>query len=238
MRVQFLLNSNERERHRYAEEKTRIQETAQAVRENNAQLHEQLKEAQRVLEVRKGYDKLAEKITNNRALRPRADQHIALEKLNAEIAELETEREEYSKTWAERREQFGRIVEEGMQMLRLIRDEKEEAERQEGMEDVEEGEEGEGSKSGTPKASAGGATPMHSTHEDDNAPTAQTEMGVHPLAKSMGAGDAERGEQSSSRDDAQMADNGEDKPNAADAVHGKEAEEAEQSNNIDSMDTT
>lgn len=186
VRAQFVLNSNERERQRYVDEKTRILETAQAVRENNVRLHDQLAEAQRQLEVKKGYDKLAEKITSNSALKSRADQRLQIERMNAEIAELERERQEYSETWAERREQFGRIVEEGMQMLRLIRDEKEEAERQEGMDDVEDGEDGEGSKTGTPRASAGGATPAHITAiEGDANPTAQSEMAVHPLSQTI-----------------------------------------------------
>ena len=161
VRAQLLLNSNERERGRYAEQKVRILETAQAVRDRNAGLREQLKAAQRTLEVRKGYDELAQKITNNRNLRPRDEQHVQLEKLDAEIAELEAESQEYAKTWAERREQFGKIVEEGMQMLRLIRDEKEEAERKEGMEEISPG--------GTSQVAtpAGGGTPPHITETTD-----------------------------------------------------------------------
>jgi len=231
VRAQFLLNSNERERQRYVEEKTRILETAQAVRENNAQLHSQLAEAQRQLEVKKGYDKLAEKITNNSALKSRSDQRLQIERMNAEIAELERERQEYSETWAERREQFGRIVEEGMQMLRLIRDEKEEAERQEGMDDVEEGEEGESSKTGTPKASAGGATPIHDAHpEVDVIPTAHSAMAVHPLSHTVNATDS-----STQAEDAQMADEGEQKANT-DVM--EEGEATEQEAIVDSMDTT
>ncbi|KAI5290040.1 hypothetical protein KEM54_002586 [Ascosphaera aggregata] len=140
-RIQLLLTSNEKERMRYAEEKSRIEQTAQAVKENSAELRIQLAEAQKALALRKTYDVLAEKITSNRLLRPRDHQKIRLENLNAEITKLEQEREEYAKTWAERREQFGRIVEEGMQLRRLIRDEKEEVERREGMQDAEDNEE-------------------------------------------------------------------------------------------------
>jgi hypothetical protein len=129
VRIQLLSNSNAKERERYANEKLRIMETAQAIRANTAELRVQLEEAQKTLELRKSYDKLAEKITSNQTLKPRAEQEAALEKLNVEIAELQEESREYSKTWAERRIQFGRIVEEGREMLRLIRDEKEEAER-------------------------------------------------------------------------------------------------------------
>lgn len=83
--------------------------------------------------MRKEYDDLADKITSNRLLRPREDQHANLAKLNAEIADLQVESQEYAQTWSERRQQFGRIIEEGMQLRRLIRDEKEEVERREGM---------------------------------------------------------------------------------------------------------
>ncbi|KAL8675076.1 MAG: hypothetical protein Q9168_000559 [Polycauliona sp. 1 TL-2023] len=140
IRIQFLLTSNIRERERYAAEKVKIQATAQAVRDNTSELRVQLVEAQGKLALRKEYDQLADKITSNRLLRPRAEQHANLEKLNGEIAELERESQEYAQTWSERREQFGKIIEEGMQLRRLIRDEKEEVERREGMED--DGEEG------------------------------------------------------------------------------------------------
>ena len=202
------------------------------MRDNNAQLHDQLLEAQRQLAIKKGYDKLAEKITNNSALKSRTDQQLQIERMNAEIAELERERQEYSETWAERREQFGRIVEEGMQMLKLIRDEKEEAERQEGMDDVEEGEEGSRSKIGTPRASAGGATPMHSaTTQDENVnSTAQTEMAVHPLSQTTNATDL-----SGQTRAAQIIDEAEQIAHAAGVEEG---EETEQGLDADSMDTT
>ena len=155
-RIQFLRNSNERERERYKADKERILETAQAVRDSTVQLRMQLEEAKRTLEQRKKFDELAEKITNNRLLRPREDQEINLRKLEEECRELERESSTYGETWKERREQFGRIVEEGMQLRRLIRDEKEEVERREGMDGGEEdGEVGEGSR--------GGQTPKHNT---------------------------------------------------------------------------
>ncbi|KAI9873762.1 MAG: hypothetical protein M1830_009023 [Pleopsidium flavum] len=173
-RIQFLRTSNEKERERYAAEKLKIQATAQAVRENTAELRVQLEEAQKTLALRKTYDELAEKITNNRLLRPREDQHANLDKLNAEIADLEKESRDYAQTWSERREQFGRIVEEGMQLRRLIRDEKEEVERREGMEERDEGEEGEvgsqrgrSSTVGTPRPDAGGVTPMHTVQDSE-----------------------------------------------------------------------
>ena len=162
-RIQFLRNSNEQERERYKADKSHILETMGAVRESTATLRVQLEESRATLDQRKKFDKLAEKITNNKLLRPREDQEINLRKLEEECRELERESRAYGETWKERREQFGRIVEEGMQLRRLIRDEKEEVERREGMDGGEEdGEVGEGSRGGqTPKHSSasGGATP-------------------------------------------------------------------------------
>ncbi|KAI4247484.1 MAG: hypothetical protein L6R40_001432 [Gallowayella cf. fulva] len=174
VRVQFLLTSNIRERERYAAEKLKIEAAAQAVRDNTAELRVQLEEAQKTLALRKEYDELAEKITSNRLLRPRAEQHANLEKLNEEIAELERESQEYAQTWSERREQFGKIIEEGTQLRRLIRDEKEEVERREGMDGEEDGEEGDaGSQRGrssgmmTPRPEAGDAIPSHRDQDHD-----------------------------------------------------------------------
>jgi len=191
--MQLLLTSNARERERYAAEKLRIQATAQDIRENTTKLRLQLEEAQKTLALRKTYDELAEKITSNRLLRPREDQHANLDKLNAEIADLERESRDYAHTWAERRQQFGRIIEEGMHLRRLIRDEKEEVERREGMEEREDGDEGEagslrGPDSGvaTPHQDVGGATPLHlSTNDDSTHPHGlAVDRNVNPRAKS------------------------------------------------------
>ena len=175
IRIQFLLTSNVRERERYAAEKLKIQATAQAVRDNTADLRVQLEDAQSTLALRKEYDDLAERITSNRLLRPREDQHANLAKLNAEIADLERESQEYAQTWSERRQQFGRIIEEGMQLRRLIRDEKEEVERREGMEEREDGEDdqrgGRSSGVGTPHHETGGTTPMHGTSQEQEVGT-------------------------------------------------------------------
>ncbi|CZS94840.1 uncharacterized protein RCO7_06527 [Rhynchosporium graminicola] len=162
-RIQFLLNSNERERARYQADKQRILETAQAVRDSTAQLRLQLEESKKTLEQRKKFDKLAEKITNNQLLKPRDVQNASLEKLENECKGLEMESHAYSVTWKERRAQFGKIVEEGMQLRRLIRDEKEEVERREGMDGGEEdGEVGDGSR--------GGMTPKHSSQSENVTP--------------------------------------------------------------------
>ncbi|CAG8949464.1 hypothetical protein HYFRA_00007694, partial [Hymenoscyphus fraxineus] len=178
-RIQFLYNSNERERERYKADKQRILDTAQEVRDSTVGLKVQLEEAKRSLEQRKKFDELTEKITNNKLLRPRADQEINLKKLEEECKELERESATYAETWKERREQFGRIVEEGMQLRRLIRDEKEEVERREGMDGAEEdGEVGENGENG--EASMGGQTPKHASVSGNATP------GPEPSANSPG----------------------------------------------------
>jgi hypothetical protein len=134
-RLQFLLTANARERDRYAADRGRIQDTSQRVRDNTLVLRAKLEAARETLERRKKFDELAERITNNKALKPRAEQAANLEKLEDECAQLERESEEYSRTWRERREQFEKIMEESMRLRRQIRDEKEEVERREGMDD-------------------------------------------------------------------------------------------------------
>lgn len=184
-RLQFLRNSNERERERYKADKQRILETAQDVRDNTAQLRIQLEEAKKTLEQRKKFDELTEKIYANKMLRPREDQQAQLQKLEEDCRELERESQQYGETWKERREQFGKIVEEGMQLRRLIRDEKEEVERREGMDGGDEdGEVGEGSRGGqTPKHSSmsGNATPR-----PDGPSQTSPERGLKPRPQGTG----------------------------------------------------
>lgn len=177
VRAQFVLNSNVRERDRYAEEKISIQDTAQTVKENNTTLHEQLKQAQDTLETRKGYDNLTEKISNNKTLKPRDEQYANIDKLNAEIAELEAESREFARTRSERAEQFGRIVAECKQLQGLIHGDKEEVERKEGMGDDSDDR---SSRGGTP---AGNSTPAHvSNHGDGSSPS----QGSKPKEEAMG----------------------------------------------------
>lgn len=66
IRMQLIQSSNERERERYASEKAKILHTAQQVRDNTLELRAQLVEAQKVLELRKGYDKLADRILEDK----------------------------------------------------------------------------------------------------------------------------------------------------------------------------
>lgn len=133
LRLQFLHDANQRERERYQADQERILLECQSARATNAQLREQLDSSRATLAQRKKFDEMADKITSNRLLRPREDQVASLAKLEEECRELERESETYSVVWRERRDQFNRIMEEGMLLRRQIRDEKEEVDRREGM---------------------------------------------------------------------------------------------------------
>ncbi|TRX90129.1 hypothetical protein FHL15_009048 [Xylaria flabelliformis] len=140
-RLQFLATANAAEREHYASARLRIINTMESVREGNSQLRVRLDEARATLAQRRKFDELADKITGNRMLRTRAEQHVNLAKLAEECEELRRESEAYGDTWRERREQFERLVDEGRRLRALIRDEKEEVERREGMDsDAEDGE--------------------------------------------------------------------------------------------------
>lgn len=174
-RIQLVLNSNARERERYAAEKEKILETAQAVRDNTVELREQLAEAQRQLELRKGYDELASKILDDKKLKSRDECSGEIQALQNEIEGLEQEGRDVEVSWSERREQFERVRGEGMAMLRLIRGEKEvEEAKEEGVEETEDGgasarnTQGGMSRMGTPghegatpRRETEGATPSH-----------------------------------------------------------------------------
>lgn len=240
-RIQFLRASNERERERYAAEKLKIEETAQAVRENTATLRVQLAEAQKTLAIRKTYDELASKITSNKSLRPRDEQLLNLEKLRSEIEDLEREKQQYAQTWVERREQFGRLVEEGQRLRRLIRDEKEEVERREGMEEGDEGDDGEGSTRGrssmvgTPRPD-GGQTPLPSGQGSaaigsSSAPSPQRQ-------ENAAAADADAGKTPAPEaEDTDMADEGEvDESESNEATSRGGMTQSERP--ADAMDTT
>ncbi|RDW90478.1 uncharacterized protein DSM5745_02253 [Aspergillus mulundensis] len=240
-RIQFLLTSNEKERERYVAEKERILSTMQAVRNSTTELRVQLEEAQRILILRKSYDEQTEKITSNRLLKPREDQQANLQKLQAEIAELENESRDYAKTWAERREQFGRIVEEGMQLRRLIRDEKEEVERREGMqededEDDEKASKGKLSGANTPRPEESSTPSQPGQDEASRSPLAvpadkATPGATTPLRQVTTA--------ETDKEDATMVDEGEvtgDEGEQHDDL--EEGEELPDDRNGDKMDTT
>ncbi|KAL4807384.1 Tho complex subunit 7-domain-containing protein [Aspergillus unguis] len=226
-RIQFLLTSNEKERERYVAEKERILSQMQSVRESTVDLRVQLEEAQRIMVLRKGYDEQTEKITSNRLLKPREDQQANLQKLQAEIAELEKESKDYAKTWAERREQFGRIVEEGMQLRRLIRDEKEEVERREGMQEDEDGDDGEVSKgkisgSNTPRPDQESSTPSQPGQDE----ASRSPLAVPADKVTPGASTPLR-QVTTAEEDENMDDEG-----------PEEGEEVQDDRNGDRMDTT
>ncbi|KAM3529212.1 hypothetical protein NHJ13051_002037 [Beauveria bassiana] len=192
-RLQFLHDANERERTRYDNDKQRILDECQAVRAKNAELREQLDGARAKLAQRKKFDELADKITSNRLLRPREDQLTNLAKLEEECRELERESETYTGTWKERRDQFNRIMDEGMLLRRQIRDEKEEVDRREGM---NEGTEDDGAPTPRPDLN-GSATPRpegDGQHKDDDEGgkgengSAATPAGDHLQVPRLGSG--------------------------------------------------
>ncbi|KAJ5668918.1 hypothetical protein N7462_009988 [Penicillium macrosclerotiorum] len=242
-RIQFLLTSNEQERQRYATEKLRILETMHSVRENTSELRTTLEEAQRLLALRKSYDDLAEKITSNRLLKPREDQHASLQKLESEITELEKESKDYAKTWAERREQFGRIVEEGMQLRRLIRDEKEEVERREGMQEGEDGDEADAGSKGkltaanSPRPEADSMTPSQHSQDESGRLQVDKSFGTVRSASPLRQAVSANGNKASrDQEDTNMVDEGE--VTAEDAA--EESDELEEGEELpdEKMDTT
>lgn len=160
-RLQFLLDANERERRRYADDQQRILAECQSVRANNASLRERLDVARGTLAQRKKFDRMADDITGGKAmLRPREDQRAAIRKLEEECAELERESGTYTVVWRERKAQFEQVMDEAMRLRRQIRDEKEEVERREGMDEDAGEEDGEVSRGGgTPHPGSRGTTP-------------------------------------------------------------------------------
>lgn len=175
--IQLILSSNQRERERYAADKARILETAQAVRDNTVELRAQLAGAQQILERRKGYDVEAAKILDNKKLRSRDETRTDIEKLEQEIQDLQQESAEYEVTWVSRRQQFDDVVREGDAMLRLIKGIKDEPEREAGkddqMDDAEDGTKAAASRQETPlpdgrsprPAETGDATPLPESEE-------------------------------------------------------------------------
>lgn len=160
LRLQYLHDANRRERERYEGDRERIlRECASAVAANT-QLRERLEGARATLAQRQKFDEMAQKIADNRLLRAREDQVVALAKLEEECRELERESETYSAVWKERRDQFNRIMEEGMLLRRQIRDEKEEVDRREGM---NEGDDDEAAAGQTPRLDIG--TPTQDSEE-------------------------------------------------------------------------
>jgi hypothetical protein len=239
IRMQLICNSNQKERERYAAEKTRILDTAQAIRENTVELRAQLGEAQKTLALRKTYDALAEKITKDEALKPREDQHAALEKLRNEIEELQRESAEYAISRDRKREQFGKIMDESRQMLKLIKDEKEEAERKEGMDGDDDVDDGEGSfirsTVGTPQPDMGGATPMHSTQDSEKGDTLAV---PRTRLAALSRGGSRATSPSRSQQDTDMEESGKNSGDAkaSEESEMEEGEEEEDAGPVEDMD--
>jgi hypothetical protein len=235
-RIQFLRASNEKERHRYAAEKVKIEATAQAVRDNTAKLRIQLVEAQKTLAIRKTYDVQADKITNNKALRPRDEQHVNIEKLRTEIEDLERESKEHSQAWVDRREQFGRLVNESSRLRRLIRDEKEpelQVGNTEDMLDVDDSRGGH-SNVGTPRPDPGMLTPMPPDRESGT----MTPRSLHRDGQIPGElmGDVEEISETQGTVDADMADDGEVEEGVTEQQPERTGVSSEKL--VDQMDTT
>ena len=182
LRIQLIQSSNARERERYAAEKAKITETAQGVKDNTFSLRTQLAEAQRVLELRKGYDELAAKLIDPQKLKPRADTKQDISKLEKEIEDLEQESAEFEGVWMGRREGFDKVVAEGQNLVKIIKgikDEPElEAEIDDAMDEVEDGVKGERSRMGTPAPGEPGSTPIP---ELPGGETPLPEGGVSPV---------------------------------------------------------
>ena len=179
-RIQLIQSSNARERERYAAEKAKIVDTAQAVRNNTLELRAQLAEAQRMLELRKGYDELAAKLIDPKKLKKRADTKEDIDKLEKEIEDLEQESADFEGVWMSRREAFDRAVAEGQNLVKVIKgikDEPEpEADKDEIMDEGDEGMKEERSRMGTPAPD--GSTPMPG---EMGVSTPLPEGGVSPL---------------------------------------------------------
>ncbi|PNY20663.1 THO complex subunit mft1 [Tolypocladium capitatum] len=200
-RFQFLHDANRRERDRYMTDQRRILAECQAVRASNAALRERLDAARATLAQRQKFDELADKITSNRLLRPREDQVVNLAKLEEECRELERESQTYSETWKERRDQFNRIMEEGMMLRRLIRDEKEEVDRREGMNEGGE-DDADGDKEGqTPRnAPSDGDSQPKVTESDAETPRPVSSCGALTPSRDTPAPDKPRARSSLSKD--------------------------------------
>ncbi|KAL8406087.1 hypothetical protein RB596_004795 [Gaeumannomyces avenae] len=159
-RFQSLLNANAEERARYNADRQTILDQCAAVRDSTSGLRARLDGARAQLERRRRFDDLADRITSNRALRPRAEQHHALAKLEDECANLEAESAQYAATWRERRDQFARIMDESMRLRRQIRDEADEVDRREGMGDEREDDAAVDGQTPRPGVASGNVTPM------------------------------------------------------------------------------
>lgn len=137
VRIQLILDSNRRERERYAAEKARILATAQDVRESTVTLHSDLEEAKGLKEMRKGYDVMAKNIFDNKKLKAQDEAHTEIDGLDREIQDLQLQSADFDATWIARREQLDRMFGENDAMVRMIKGIKDEPEVEEADADAE-----------------------------------------------------------------------------------------------------
>ncbi|KAF8424892.1 tho complex subunit 7 [Tirmania nivea] len=156
-RIQLLQHTNRREIERYEAEKVNILRLSEQARHDMALLRDLLAAAQQEKANRLEYDTIANDILSTKVMRlGREEQRVNMQRLEAEIVELEEERRQYGEVWQTRREQFGEIVGRLEKMQEQIQEDKEEHDRREGM-DEEEGEEGEEIENPTPVGGIGGS---------------------------------------------------------------------------------
>ncbi|KAK5101379.1 hypothetical protein LTS08_004986 [Lithohypha guttulata] len=133
-RLQFLLASNARERERYATQSEEITHQHTTIRGETAQLRSRLSEARQQLEVRKGWDKHAEKVlwldgkVGGEKAKTREELTRESDKLRAEIEELEREGEDMQQQWLDRRHALADVIGESRRLRRVVRGEPEQVE--------------------------------------------------------------------------------------------------------------
>ncbi|RPA79385.1 hypothetical protein BJ508DRAFT_328458 [Ascobolus immersus RN42] len=161
LKIQIANDMNASEVERYEQEKVKIVQDEQIARDTIAKQRDELLAAQQEKENRLEYDAIAMEIFNSKSLKPRDEQAQAIARLNAEIEELEKERDSDIKLWETRRDHFSQITNLLDGMVDEIKREKEEQERREGMDEEEEGEEVEHGKDRDSAVPSGGNTPFH-----------------------------------------------------------------------------
>ena len=126
-RIQLLQDTNRREIERYEAEKLNILQLSEQARHDMALLRDSLVAAQQEKANRLEYDAIANDILSTKVMRlGREEQRVNMQRLEAEIAELEQERRQYGQVWQARREQFGEIVGRLEKMQEQIQEDKEE----------------------------------------------------------------------------------------------------------------
>ena len=100
--------------------------TAEVARGGIVSLRETLTASQMEKENKLVYDAIATDILSKPGLKTRQEQQGNLDRLNKEIAELESERDEYRLVLAARRDRFSQIVDQLEKMWAQIKEDKDE----------------------------------------------------------------------------------------------------------------